>query len=90
MVPDVGLKEPVPGPWIQGTILKFLDQYKLYLDDKIDVIRGEEATKDNDGLCFSLPLMAVNPNIKDVSNNLNVVFMTFTKNQDTFKTFQLF
>jgi len=54
------------------------------------VIRGEEATKDNDGLCFSLPLMAVNPNISTVASNLNVIFMTFTKNQDTFKTFQLF
>lgn len=29
LVPDVGLKEPVQGPWIQGTIVKFLEQYQL-------------------------------------------------------------
>lgn len=84
------LKEAVTGPWLQGTIIKFLDQYKLYNEDKIDIIHGESESKDNDGLCFSLPLMAVNPDIKKVSNNLNVIFSTFTRDQNTFKTFQLF
>lgn len=84
------LKEAVDGPWIQDCIVKFLDQYKLYKQDKIDIIHGESGSKENDGLCFSLPLMAINPDIKKVSNNLNVIFSTFTRDQNTFKTFQLF